>query len=320
MKFAAVDAAYAEDLGKTMMPPVHWVRDAAWRVYNICVSIKEVADQALRMGKYDLAFAKYEDAQTVHRTAVLNNKRIGAVNDEGFHTACDHLVGNCETNIFLVTLKSGVDPAENITPLQAADFVLRGSKVSDMEDPNRWTPISRVQKGRMYYYRGIAFSIKDNDKLAYGNLRKAYQLDSSNREIKRDLRIMARRLKAQTPEDKAAAGTVEAARLRNEPLELEPPVFTPSEMINSERALLLRFGYQGNMLEHIEGSKPVDMKAVADAERAAAQNKAHLYLKKGESSIKWIGGGGMPEEEHTTMLGAGTMGPGFGNPMGLMGF
>lgn len=47
------------------------------------------------------------------------------------------------------------------------------------------------------------------------------------------------------------------------------------------------------MLEHIEGSKPVDMEAMAQAERMREQQEAQL--KKGEKPIVWIGGGGMPE-------------------------
>ena len=285
------------------MPPVHWIRDAAWRVYSICVSIKEVADRALRMGNYDLAFAKYEDAQTVHKTACHNNNRIAGVEDEGFHTACDHLVVICETNIFLVTLKWSSEPNVNLTALEAADFVLKGSKPSELEDPDRYTPISQSNKSRLYHYRGIALSMKGNDKLAFGNLRKAYQLDPSDKDIKRDFLIAGRRLKAKTPEKMAAAGIIEASRLRNEPLKLEPPVFTQSEFINTERYLLRKAGYQGDMLEHIEGNKPVDMQGAAQAERSAAQLKAQMKSKKAGSSITWVGGGYAPENARTHGVG-----------------
>lgn len=228
-----------------MMPPVHWVRDAAWRIYYICASIKKVGDQALRMGLYDLAFAKYEDAQTVHKTAVHNNERVGDVEDEGFHTACDRLLTICETNILLASLKASTDPNEDITPQQAADFVLSHAKPSDIDDTNRFTELSLPEKSRLYHYRGIAYTIKENDKMAFANLRRAYQLDPTDRNIKLDLIITKRRSTAKTPQEKAAAGTVQAARLPNEPLKLEPPSFTKSEFINGERWLLRRRGYQG---------------------------------------------------------------------------
>ena len=110
MKFTNVDTTYAADLGKSMMPPVQWVRDAAWRLYNVCVSIKEVGDYALRIGNYDQAFAKYEDSQDVYKTGIHNNPRIGDVEDQGFHTACHHLLMTCETNILLACLKMISDP------------------------------------------------------------------------------------------------------------------------------------------------------------------------------------------------------------------
>ena len=245
VKFAGVDPAYAHDLGKTMMPPVHWVRDAAWRLYNICVSIKEVGDKALRMGLYDLAFAKYEDAQMVHKTGIHNNEWIGDVEDEGFHKACDSLLTICQTNILLTTLKTLTDPTENVTPSEAADFILKSSRPHAIEDPRRPTPLSMPERSRLYHYRGIALAMKDKDRMAFSNLRIAYQLDPTDQGIKRDLTITRRRLAATTPQEKTAAGTIQSIRLPNEPLELEPPTFTKSEFINGERYLLRRQGYQG---------------------------------------------------------------------------
>jgi len=39
----AVDASYARSLRRSMCSFVRWVRDEKWQVYDLCVSIKEVA-------------------------------------------------------------------------------------------------------------------------------------------------------------------------------------------------------------------------------------------------------------------------------------
>ena len=232
-----------------MMPSIRWVRDAAWRLYYTCVSVKEVADQALRMGLYDLALAKYMDSQNVHKTGLINNKRIEAVEDDGFHVACSRLFTTCETNILLASLKVAIDPNEDMTLQAAADFVLKVTTDPGIEDQLQGTGMPLLQKSRLYHYRGISLIIKGNDKEASINLRKACRLDPSDNGIRRDLLVTHRRLTAKTPQAKAAAGTVELSRLSNEPLELEAPTFTKSEYINGERYLLRKYGYQGVCLQ-----------------------------------------------------------------------
>lgn len=296
VKFTNVDAAYAEDLGKTMMPPVQWVRDAAWRLYNVCVSIKEVGDYALRISNYDQAFAKYEDAQQVHNTGVHNNPRIGDVEDEGFHAACDSLLMKCETNILLACLKSISDPKESMTASDAANFILKTIPLADLENQTRSTPLLNDQKCRLYHYRGIALSLKNNDKSAFNNLKIASQLDPLDEGIKRDMLIAKGRSTARNAASKAAAGVLDPSRLRNEPLDLEPPTYSKSEFINGERYLLRQCGYQGDMLEHIEGSKPVDMEEMNRIQRMLDQQMAQAKLQKADTSIKWIGGGGKPND------------------------
>ena len=187
-------------------------------------------------------------------------------------------------------MKASADPTNAITAPDAAEFVLKGAEPDAIEDPEWKSQMSQPQKSRLYHYYGIAFCMKNNDKLALNNLRRAFQLDSSDKGIERDLLIVRQRLAAKTPKDKAAAGTVEASRLCNEPLELEPPVFTKSKFINTERYLLRKAGYQGDLLEHIEGTKPVDMEAVAQVDGKLAQLQAYMQRKKGEAPIKWIGG------------------------------
>ena len=279
-----------------MMPPIHWVRDAAWRLYNACVSIKEVGDYALRIGNYDLAFAKYEDAQQVYKTGVLNNPRIGDVEDEGFHRACDHFLMTCETNILLACLKSISDPNENMTAPDAANFILKTIQLADLEDQTRMTPLTNDQKSRLYHYRGIALSLKINDKSALNHLLKASQLDPLDKGIQRDLLIAKGRFTAKTAASKAAAGVIDPSLLPNEPLELEPPAYTKSEFINGERYLLRQWGYQGDMLEHIEGSKPVDMEEMDRVQKDIAQQQVQAKFLKADTSIKWIGGGDKPNK------------------------
>lgn len=104
-----------------MMPPLHWVRAAAWKLYHTCASIKQVGDQALRMGNYDLALAKYQDSQNVFKRAQADNENISGVEDPGLHASSDRLISICGTNILLCTPKAGEDPKEQgTTPHEAA--------------------------------------------------------------------------------------------------------------------------------------------------------------------------------------------------------
>ena len=285
------------------MPPIHWVRDAAWRLYNVCVSIKEVGDYALRIGNYDQAFAKYEDAQEVHKTGIHNNPRIDDVEDEGFHKACDHLLTTCRTNIFLACLKSLSDPNEKLTASDAASFILRSLPLADLEDQTRIAPLSNSQKKRLYHYRGIALSLKNNDKSAFKHLQIASQIDPLDQGIKRDMLIAKERCAGKTAASKAAAGAIDPSRLPNDPLKLEPPTYTKSEFINGERYLLRQYGYQGDMLEHIEGTKPVDMEEMACVQKDIAQQAAQAKLLQADTSIKWIGGGGKPNTDRPQGVG-----------------
>lgn len=159
-----VDAAYAQDLSKAMMPPLHWVRAAAWKLYHTGVSIKQVGDEAVRMGNYDLAFAKYQDCQIVFKTAQCNNENISGVEDEGFHASRDRLISICETKILLSSLKAGEDPKDTqTTPLQAADLVLKVGDTQYIEATDRTSQLSLLEKSKLYHYRGIAYAIKGNE-------------------------------------------------------------------------------------------------------------------------------------------------------------
>ncbi|KAF6234507.1 hypothetical protein HO173_007132 [Letharia columbiana] len=191
-----------------MMPPLHWVRAAAWKLYHTCASIKQVGDQALRMGNYDLALAKYQDSQNVFKRAQADNENISGV-----------------------------------------------------EDPDRATELSQLEKSKFHHYRGITYAIRDNHKAALTQFRKAAQCDRMrDQRIELDLAITKRHQAAESPKEKTAAGKVKASRLKDEPLEHENPIFTTSKFIDGERYLLRKLGYHGDMLEHIHGTKGVDMK------------------------------------------------------------
>ena len=47
----------------------------------------------------------------------------------------------------------------------------------------------------------------------------------------------------------------------------------------------------GDMLEHIKGSKPVDVKATAMAMQNFAQQEAQMTSQKGQSPVLWVGSG-----------------------------
>ena len=52
------------------------------------------------------------------------------------------------------------------------------------------------------------------------------------------------------------------AQLSNEPFEVRAPTFSPSEFIADERYVLRKFGYQGDMLDHIKESTKADRKSM----------------------------------------------------------
>ena len=182
-----------------------------------------------------------------------------------------------------------------MTASEAAGFILKTIPLANLENQSRPTPLSSDQKSRLYHYRGIALSLKNNDKSAFNHLQIAFQVDPLNEFIKHDVSIAKGRYTARTAASKAAAGVIDPSRLPNGPLELEPPTYTKSEFINEERYLLRQYGYQGDMLEHIEGTKPVDMEEMDRIQRLFSQQMAQAKLQKAGTPIIWIGGGGKPD-------------------------
>lgn len=66
----------------------------------------------------------------------------------------------------------------------------------------------------------------------------------------------------------------------------------------------------GDMLEHIEGTKPVNIEAMRRIEQRGEQQRAQRPVKKGEPRIEWIGGGGTPKgfRQHGVGLAMGSVG------------
>lgn len=156
------------------MPPFLWVRAATWKLYDTGVSMKQVGDQALRMETYDLAFAKYENCQNVFKTAQANNENLSGIEYAEFNGSSDRLISNCETNILLSTLNAGEDPKEQeMTALEAANFVLRSDATQNIEATDRVTQLSGLEKSRHHHYRAIAYAIKGDDNAAFIRLLKA---------------------------------------------------------------------------------------------------------------------------------------------------
>ena len=91
------------------------------------------------------------------------------------------------------------------------------------------------------------------------------------------------------------------SRLKDEPLELENPIFKTLEFINGERYLLRKFSYHEDILEHIQGSKLVDMKEMDKVEEGLEKEKA--TMRKDEMTGVWIGGGMKPKEQRTNGIG-----------------
>ena len=148
---------------------------------------------------------------------------------------------------------------------------------------------SVLEKSRRNHYRGIALAVNNKDKAAFLHLRKAYELDPNNQYVKLDLLITKRRLAAKSEEEKSIMGKVTADRLPNDPLELDPPIITPSHFIAGERHLLRKFGYQGDMLDHIPATRGVDMK---EMDQVMKNFEKQMEKAKGKQSIIWVGGGG----------------------------
>jgi len=271
-------ADYTRQVGESMMPPARWARAAAWELYDLALSIKNVGDTALRMGSDGLDTGNYKHCQQVFQGALANNTRVADLEDQGFHQAGDRLSSVCGINMCLATvLGKGLREGG---PMVRAKAVLKGTENLDGWYRENGSDIAVI---RLHHYRAVALAMTGESKLAMTELKKASHREPSNERLSVTLQRLSAKATANTTKDKKALLTAMRECLSTEPLGVDPPTFIPSEQVAGERYTLCKFGYKGDTLEHIPASKAVD-KAEID--------KIFTILQKQQAKFKetpWIG-------------------------------
>ena len=265
-----VEPSYGDELSRAMMPQVYWDRANVWELYYITISIKFVADHALRMGDARLASLKYEDCYYVLSSAKNNCDIICKYNDSSFDMSCFALLRNCKVNRMLAQLKDCKFSAQYIILLREIDEVR-------IKNTYKFLP---YEKKLLYHFQAYAWAQIGRDTAAYGKLVKAREIDPFDKHIEQDIAITKRRLDAKSDEEKLAAGELNPQQLPNKPVFLPPPTYLPSPKIACERYVLRQLGYQGNLMYQIQASEPVK-----DPQRLDEYARHLIFTRQGRRAL-----------------------------------
>lgn len=265
-----VEPSYAHELSVAMMPQVYWDRANVWELYYLTISIKFIADHALRTGDARLASLKYEDCYDVLLSAKTNCDDVCKYNDFSFDMNCFALLRNCKVNRMLARLKDCEFSAQYIILLREIDKVRITNKYKFLPH----------EKKKLYHYQAYAWAQIGRDTAAYGKLVKAREIDPFDKDIEQDIAVTKRRLDAKSDEEKLAAGELNPQQLPNKPIFLVPPTYFPSPKIACERYVLHQLGYRGSLMPQIQASEPVK-----DPQRLDEYARQLIFSRRGKWGV-----------------------------------
>ena len=216
-------------------------------------NLKDSGDEAFRLGYQDVASLTYGKCLTMlEQTGNYDHQ----MKDLAMRTRCGEMYQICSVNQILSSFSKCLS-AQNYLDL------------SRFFDQNG---CSLVEKRKLLHYRAIGLSQIDQPRKArpYQALEildRAINLGSPYSTLEEDRAMMHRYL--DRPSGSALILTPLGFRdLFGGPVTLKTPARISSTSIASERYLLKRLGYEGDLLEHIQESAPAD---VENMERLALQ-------------------------------------------------
>jgi tetratricopeptide (TPR) repeat protein len=237
----AIDIAYQQELRASIVPRIGWIRGLAWKTYDILVSLAEEGHEAFRLGKYDCAGNRYDDALTACVLAFGEHPILGAFCDTEWQGHCSTLYLNTRANYALAAVRQGDWPR-----VLAATSALATT--------------TDLTQSAMYRCRAIALAVQKDDKQSLDCLSKAAAMDPTNESLQSLVH-------GTTEESTQALAVISSAAYHGEltylvdtsPLQLEVNI-----SIAEERCVLLFFRYSGDLLfDRIRGSNQMDRNKVA---------------------------------------------------------
>ncbi|KAL8828426.1 MAG: hypothetical protein Q9170_006607 [Blastenia crenularia] len=291
-----VNADYTKDVVNHITSRIKWTRGTAWQMYDVLVSIVKVAEEAVSLGKYDLAFAKYGEYKKLHHPAFERNERVKYLEDSGLYISRIILFILCDINMAILKLQRPSLPgaAERPWLLNQTDWI------NPLPQTHPW--LLSPTESLACHYKCISKFLEGDDVVAFADLRIAAQLDIDNGLLAHLMNIMWKRTEVATATLSLTAGWMSAVDLGFEILLVSDPMVYPSENIASERYVLRKLGYKGNMLPLIAEKKAIDIKTVDKILYNLKKQKERVVLPLGEIAPIWV------DTHEDPFLGSSTLG------------
>ncbi|KAL8847520.1 MAG: hypothetical protein Q9221_007448 [Calogaya cf. arnoldii] len=287
------DAAYRKDLVSSMIIPMQWTRAVQWRLYEVLLWSFNRADETFRSGNLRLALDMYQHTMDICDGAGQNNERLTRSDDSDFRHRGLLVVIACQTNIVLLGLKDKTLRRANggWEWLQEA-----ASWIDFLIDPAIDPQAINLLRSKTHHFRGIAYVLQGGSRgMALDEFEKADRLLPGNKILKEHIDIIKEQRAGSTTQRILSADQIplQPIKISDQPNQN----FAPSELIATERAVLRKFGYHGDMLPQIPASEPVDKHSVEQAEARLDNLKRqsgvnHLGRPVWLSSVKLEGNGG----------------------------
>ncbi|KAL8903057.1 MAG: hypothetical protein Q9207_004189 [Kuettlingeria erythrocarpa] len=239
---------------------IRWTRGEAWRLYALMVSFIEEAEEAIKTEDYTAALTRYKLSKRFYDTVLTDNAQIKNLDDKGFDQSCLNLVALCETNVALLTPKF-------LYTAHAEDgfaWTLEHTKWLDTFTEPRLSPFRRLTLSKLRYYRGVAQFMANNPTAALELLTKALQPDPGNSILERCIAMIRRQESAESGSEDGAIAKGGFGDLYPNPdrdlIRAPDPLYFPSQVIATERAVLCDLGFKGDLLPQIPAARPVNGK------------------------------------------------------------
>ncbi|KAL8668339.1 MAG: hypothetical protein Q9168_007026 [Polycauliona sp. 1 TL-2023] len=267
VKIFGLENAYTQGLLHDMTLPFQWTRAVEWRLYDMMAFHFRLGEDASRTANWALAVSHFTHCYTLRILPVRSNDRLGHSLDSNWNNCTWFLYAAARTNIVLLGLKHPSLCREG----HDRQWLLK--KASWVDQPS--TPAVTKLRSRAHHYRGLIYILSDNDfARALQEFQTAERLVPGDATLESHIRIARQRLGqvTGTPSD------ITADQIPLEPFTISDQpgnLYAPSDLIATERAILRKLGYKGDLLEHIPASKPVDQSYVDTVEQGLEKLKSH---------------------------------------------
>ncbi|KAI4092449.1 MAG: hypothetical protein LQ339_007930 [Xanthoria mediterranea] len=261
VKVFGADSAYTQDLLHDMMFPIQWTRTVDWRVYDLMTFHFHFAEDAIRAGNLEWAVSQFRRCYLLWLVPARNNDRLGHSCDSNCAASMWFVYTASQTNIVLLGLKHPKLHRE----LGGWQWLL--GMASWIDQP--YAPVVRKLRSRTHHYRGLIYTLMGgNPARALAEFETAKRLHPGNPMLDKHIQITRQRLGP----DSLMAGLADEITAEDIPFELvkisDQPgdAYASSELIATERAILQKLGYKGDLLLHIPAKEAIRQKNVDNAE------------------------------------------------------